>query len=156
MPDNYTGVFDILQFIQATLFFMLLLAVSVYDVRYREIPDRLQVGITATAFLGCSLWNLCGVFGALPYLVAALLSHHRDGIGGGDIKLAGSTGLVLGLPASFMASFVGLTTFLFYGFFRGGCWTWSGKKMEEPLPLGPFLAAGAVVAYVMKRKGMIL
>lgn len=156
MPDNYAGVFDILQFIQAVLFLTLLLAVSICDVRHREIPDQLQVGITATAFLGGSLWNLYGIFGALPYLAAALFSHRREGIGGGDIKLAGSMGLVLGLSASFMASFVGLTAFLFYGSFRGGYWACNGKKKEEALPLGPFLAAGATVAYVMKARGMIL
>ena len=33
-------------------------------------------------------------------------------MGGGDIKLAGATGLVLGLPASLTASCLGLTGFV--------------------------------------------
>lgn len=36
-------------------------------------------------------------------------------MGGGDIKLAGATGLVLGLPASLTASCLGLTGFVMYG-----------------------------------------
>lgn len=38
-------------------------------------------------------------------------------MGGGDIKLAGATGLVLGLPASLTASCLGLTGFVMYGLY---------------------------------------
>ena len=51
----------------------------------------------------------------LPYLAAALFSRQKEGIGGGDVKLAGSTGLVLGLPAALTASVAGLSCFILFG-----------------------------------------
>ena len=85
--------------IQAVLFLLLLLAVSVCDIRTREIPDSLQLGIAGLSLLCFSPENLAGILGAVPYLMTALFFD--NGIGGGDVKLAAATGLVLGLPASF-------------------------------------------------------
>ncbi|MFR6330658.1 MAG: prepilin peptidase [Eisenbergiella sp.] len=111
--------------IQAALFLFLLLAVSICDLKWREIPDRLQLSIAALTFLCFSPGNLTGVFGALPYLVVALFFPRMEGMGGGDIKLAAATGVVLGLPASLAASCWDCRTFILewsnlhtYGRFR--------------------------------------
>ena len=70
-----------------------------------------------------------------------------DGIGGGDIKLAAATGLILGLPASILASLVGLFLFLLFGLaYR----VVRKRKGRLALPLGPFLAAGTITAYFVK------
>ena len=146
---------------QAVLFFSLLLAVSVWDLKWRKIPDQLQAGIAALAlldfspWLAFSPWNLAGILCMLPYLGIALSSKGEDRIGGGDVKLVGSTGLVLGLPAALTASILGLAAFVLYG---AGTLAWKriqGKKKENPLPLGPFLAAGCIIAYFMKMGGQI-
>ena len=115
MPDNpavllmeSTAAFaPVLLSVQAGLFLLLLLAVSFCDIRSREIPDSLQLSIAALTILCFTPENLLGILGALPYLVAALFFGGADGIGGGDIKLAASTGLVFGLAASLTASLLG-------------------------------------------------
>lgn len=142
--------------VQAGLFFSLLFAVSVCDIRYREIPDGLQVVIAALTFLCFSPGNLLGILGALPYLVIALLFSALEGIGGGDIKLAAATGVVLGLPASLTASVLGLAAFLVYAIPCSCIRRIHGRKGKYAFPVGPFLAVGSAAAYFMKIGGLIL
>lgn len=155
MPDNpavllaeVTAAFiTVLIPVQAGLFFLLLLAVSFCDIRSREIPDSLQIAIAASTFLSFSPGHLLGIFGALPYFVIALFFGGVHGIGGGDIKLAASTGLVLGLPASLTASMLGLTAFTVFGITCTCIGRLRGQKEKMAFPVGPFLAAGAAAAY---------
>ena len=74
-----------LQLVQGILFLALLTAVSVWDVRYRKIPDVLQAGIAALVFLDFSPEYLAGILCMVPYLLVALCSKQDDGIGGGDV-----------------------------------------------------------------------
>lgn len=141
--------------VQAGLFLLLLFAVSVYDIRYREIPDSLQLAIAALTILCFTPGKLLGALGALPYLVVALFFGGIDGIGGGDIKLATATGLVLGLTASLTASMLGLATFTAYGVTCSCIRRFHGQKERNAFPVGPFLAAGAAVAYFTKIGGII-
>ena len=140
--------------IQAVLFLLLLLAVSVCDIRTREIPDSLQLGIAGLSLLCFSPENLAGILGAVPYLMTALFFD--NGIGGGDVKLAAATGLVLGLPASLAASLLGLTGFILYAGVCSGIKRLLGKEGKEGYPVGPFLSAGAIAAYLLKNGGTIL
>lgn len=142
--------------IQAALFLFLLLAVSICDLKWREIPDRLQLSIAALTFLCFSPGNLTGVFGALPYLVVALFFPRMEGMGGGDIKLAAATGVVLGLPASLAASLLGLLAFILYGVTYTFMKRIQGQKEKISFPVGPFLAVGPYAAYLMKIGGFIL
>ena len=48
-------------FLQGILFLALLFAVSVWDIRYRKIPDILQAGIAALMFLDFSPEYLAGI-----------------------------------------------------------------------------------------------
>ena len=155
LEENITALRPAFQTVQAFLFFSLLLAVSVWDIRYRIIPDRLQAGIAALAILDFSVGNILGPLCMLPYLVIGLISGKSDRIGGGDIKLAGSTGLVLGLPAGLAASMMGLTIFAAYG--SGLCIIkrFQGDEEKRALPLGPFLAGGCICTYYLKMKGWI-
>lgn len=144
--------------VQAGLFVLLLLAASVCDLRSREIPDWLQLAVAATALLCFSPQNLLGLLGALPYLVIALFFSGMNGIGGGDIKLAAATGVVLGLPTSLTMSLIGLTGFtifatVYQALQRGG---FTGEAETIGFPVGPFLAFGAIAAYFMKMGGLIL
>ena len=142
-------------FLQGILFLALLFAVSVWDIRYRKIPDILQAGIAALMFLDFSPEYLAGILCMVPYLAVALCCGRDDGIGGGDVKLAGSTGLVLGLPAALTASIIGLAGFILFG---AGLFAWKGihgKGGASPLPAGPFLAAGCACAYSIKMGGMV-
>ena len=155
VADMAAGRVPVPLVLQAVLFVSLLAFVSVWDLRYRNIPDRLQAGIALLSLLQFSPKNLLGILGAAPYLLVALLCEKEKGIGGGDVKLAGAMGLVLGLRASLTASCLGLTGFVLYG---AAVHLWErhhGKEGTLPFPVGPFLAVGAVAAYGMKMGGRI-
>ncbi len=47
--------------LQAVLFFLLLIMVSICDIKNREIPDGLQAAIAILSLLNFCLWNLAGV-----------------------------------------------------------------------------------------------
>ena len=142
--------------LQAVLLFSLLVIVSVWDIKKREIPDSLQTAIALLSLLHFSLWNLAGAFTALPYLLVALAGNGTGGIGGGDIKLAASIGIVLGLPASLAASVMGLSAFTVYGLICSCAGRLMGRKGRTAYPAGPFLAAGAAIAYFMEIGGWII
>ena len=139
---------------QGWLLIVLLVLVSVYDIRKRMIPDQLQIAIACLAALNDSWITLLGIFGALPYLCVVYVSD--DGIGGGDIKLAASTGLVFGLAASLTASLLGLAAFTAFGVTCSCIRRLHGQKGRTAFPVGPFLAAGSAAAYFMKIGGLIL
>ena len=155
LGENMASLRPVFQMAQAFLFFGLLFMVSVWDIRHRIIPDRLQAGIAALALLDFSVGNILGLLCMFPYLVIGLIPGKSDGIGGGDIKLAGSTGLILGLPAGLAASLVGLKTFIVYGSGSYILKRFHGYKAKVPLPLGPFLPAGWICAYYFKMKGWV-
>jgi hypothetical protein len=87
----------------------------------------------------------CLVTGGLFFLVA-WVSHMalgRTGLGGGDIKLAGLIGAVLGTEGGLVAAFVGIIV----GGVAATALLVSGRRhLGEYLPFGPFLAVGGVVA----------
>lgn len=145
---------SLLQAVQAVLFFSLLIAVSAWDLRYRIIPDRFQAGIALLSFLNFGPRQMFGILGAVPYLMVALFCKREGGIGGGDIKLAGATGLVL--PASLTASCLGLTGFVMYGCTVCLWNRFKGKRDQEAFPVGPFLAGGAVAVYCMRLGGWMI
>ena len=123
------------------------------DIWYREVSDRLQAGIVMTAclrvlFLNVSPCYILGGFILVPYLVAALCGKEGKGIGGGDIKLAGSSGMVLGLQGAVSASLIGLVLFLGYVYLQKRA---DGK--EKGFPLCPFLCFGAAVIYCLQTGG---
>lgn len=139
--------------VQAFLFLLLLIAVSACDIKNREIPDSLQAAIALLSLLHFSPWNLAGAFTALPYLLVALAGNGTGGIGGGDIKLAASMGIVLGLPSGVAASAMGLSAFIVYGLICSCVRRLTGRKGRTAHPAGPFLAAGAAIAYFMEIGG---
>lgn len=155
--ESLTNAFgQILLTVQLVLFLILLTAVSVWDISERKIPDGLQIGIAALSLLQFRPQNILGILTAFPYLAVALCCQNEKGIGGGDVKLAGALGLVLGLSTGLAASMVGLAGFVLYGM---GIQVYQrGRKnvKQAPLPLGPFLAVGAAVIYFMEVGGMIL
>lgn len=142
--------------IQAVLFLSLLIAISVWDISKRTIPDGLQVGIAALSLLQFQPQHLWGILTAVPYLATALCCQNGNGIGGGDVKLAGSLGLVLGLSGGLFASVIGLTGFVLFGMGFQMYRRYRKKQEQAPLPVGPFLAVAAAVIYFMNIGGMNL
>jgi leader peptidase (prepilin peptidase)/N-methyltransferase len=92
----------------------------------------------------------CIVTGGLFFIVA-WVSHAalgRTGLGGGDIKLAGLIGAVLGGVGGLLAAFVGI---MLGGVVAAVLLISGRRQFGEYLPFGPFLAAGGIVAAVWGR-----
>jgi leader peptidase (prepilin peptidase)/N-methyltransferase len=127
----------------------LLCAVSVSDLRSRLIPDTplvlglaLALGLGGLADPGSLPWRLAAGAAAAGFLLAAALIR-RDGMGLGDVKLAGVLGAYLGerviealLVAFAAGSLAGLALIVRHG--------WSARS--RTIPFAPFLALGALVA----------
>ncbi len=128
--------------VQAIVFFLLLLAASVMDLKKRIVPDLLCLLIALTAAISFRPGQLWGIIIALPFLLAAVFC---GGMGGGDIKLMAAAGLVLGLPSGIFATILGLSLVLAYSLFMKIC----KKTQVTAVPLVPFLSAGCAAGYLI-------
>jgi leader peptidase (prepilin peptidase)/N-methyltransferase len=137
----------------AALLLAALFAITMIDLERHIIPDAISVpgilaGVLANLATRQVSWqdSLVGIaVGGTVFLAIALLGSWMAGqeaMGGGDIKLAAMLGAFLGwkvLLASLFVSAVGggiLAAVLMGSGLRG---------RKDPLPFGPFLAAGRVV-----------
>lgn len=131
-----------------------LLVLALIDARSRLLPDAITLPLlwagllVAWAGVGVNLRDAV-LAAALAYLllwaVNALFYHFRgrDGLGGGDMKLAAALGAWLGwapLPALLLAACVSGISFAFAS--RGR------RAWRASLPLGPFLAAAGAAGLV--------
>lgn len=139
-----------LELVVALLFISLLVIITVSDIAYMLIPDKILLFfliplIVLRVFEPLSPWwdSIVGAvvgFGVL-FLIAIV---SKGGMGGGDIKLFFVIGLVLGwvptLLTLFLASIIG-TVIGVISLRR----TKQGRK--TPIPFGPSIAIAAIVAY---------
>ena len=130
------------------LFIALLLSLSFIDMDYLRLPNVL-VGIVALVGLANALVpgkpNLIySLVGALSAGAFFLLIHflYPEGMGFGDVKLVAAMGLYLGVKAVFasifIASFIGLII-------EGIKVLTTQKSLRQPIPFGPYLAAGGLI-----------
>jgi leader peptidase (prepilin peptidase)/N-methyltransferase len=127
----------------------------VIEIRHRRIPTRLVYPALAIAaaiivvgdLAGGGLDALDAGIGLFAYglglMIIALISP--QGMGMGDVKLAGLIGLVLGsIGLELVAVAAGM------GILLGGAGAvvalLGGAGRKSAIPFGPFLAAGAVIA----------
>ncbi len=143
--------------LQAVLFFCLLLAASVWDLRKRIIPDSICLFIALTGLINFSPVRLWGVLAALPLLIAALCKP--EGIGGGDIKLTAAAGIVLGFWGCSAGLLLGLTaSLLFYltnQLIRRLCRLEPQKASQVALPMAPFLSLGFLAVTILNLVGIV-
>jgi prepilin signal peptidase PulO-like enzyme (type II secretory pathway) len=137
-------------------FIFVLLVVFVYDLRWYLIPDRVVLPaivfiFVTNLFLGFSWWMLllCGLAGAGFFFIQFAVSRGRW-MGGGDIRL----GLLFGV---FFARLDTLTLAILLAYFIGSIVSLSlvavGKKhFSSQVPLGVFLAPGAILALFFGEK----
>jgi leader peptidase (prepilin peptidase)/N-methyltransferase len=135
------------------LLYSSLIVVTFIDLDYQIIPDVITypgivIGLATGYFLPVGLWgSVIGLLvgGGLFWLVAeaSLRIMKQEGMGGGDIKLIAMIGAFLGwhkvLLTIFLASLSGALVGLAFMLLKG----WGRKT---PIPFGPFLALGAVLA----------
>lgn len=134
----------------ALLFISLLVIITVSDIAYMLIPDKILVFfliplIVLRVFVPLSPWwdSIIGAFVGFGVLfLIAVVS--KGGMGGGDIKLFFVIGLVLGwiptLLTLFLASIIG-TVIGIISLRR----TKQGRR--TPIPFGPSIALAAIISY---------
>ncbi len=128
----------------------LLMIITVSDLKYMVIPDKILLVFFVLLsieriFFPLQPWwdSLVGAgLGFTLLLLIAVVS--KGGMGGGDIKLYGVIGLVLGLQATILSFMI--ATFL--GAVIGILALASGKIQKgQPIPFGPFIVAGTLISY---------
>jgi leader peptidase (prepilin peptidase)/N-methyltransferase len=129
---------------QGGIFFALLFAASVFDLRKRIIPDTLCLLIALTGLAAFEPARLFGVFTALPLLLAALI---WGGMGGGDVKFMAAAGLVLGFQRGMAAMVMGLAVMLLFHALCAVIQKLRGRNAPKAYPLAPFLSLGCLAVY---------
>ncbi|MCM3611378.1 prepilin peptidase [Planococcus sp. MERTA32b] len=138
------------ELIIAILFVSMLVIITVSDIAYMLIPDKvlLPFGIALLVlrfFIPLDPWwdSLLGA--ATGFLILLLISIvSKGGMGGGDIKLFFVIGLVLGTGGTLMTLFFASLIGAIVGIIVLRV-TKQGRK--TPIPFGPSIAAGAVIVY---------
>lgn len=136
-------------FINMLLLASYLVAITITDLRSREIPDD-ATAFYAVLFL---LWNLAsrdssfilnGFLGAVigAAIPFAIYFIRRDAIGLGDIKLLGCIGLLTGCPSIL---FVLLRAMVFGALFSVGLLFLKKGTLKTELPFAPFVLLAALI-----------
>jgi len=134
--------------LRIVVLFSVVIPAMAIDLKHKIIPDKLNL---AGALLGIPLiFESKEVFisgaagfiagGGLLLLIAVV---SRGGMGGGDIKLAAVMGLLLGWKLLLIALFVAFMLGSAVGLAMLVC---KLVRLKEPVPFGPYLALGSVVA----------
>lgn len=135
-----------------------LLALSISDFRYFELPNRMTLGLAlfglgTVATLAPQKLPDSAIGAGLGFAVLALVGaayawlRGREGLGLGDAKLLGAGGAWIGWQ--------GLASAVFLGALAGCLWVGAmWLKGEKPtaataIPFGPFLALGIWVVFLM-------
>jgi leader peptidase (prepilin peptidase)/N-methyltransferase len=139
------------------VYLCLLTIIFVVDIEHQLILDRvvypgmvlaLVFSFFSTA-LGASVTSraISSVSGGAAGLVVMLLPFliSRGGMGFGDVKMAALVGLMVGFPRVFIALFLSIIA---GGLVAGVLLAAGLKRRRQPIPFGPFLAAGTMVVVV--------
>jgi len=116
---------------------------SVMDIRTREIPNWISLGVLLAAFLDFNIQNLWGIIVAVIFFSVALATGK---IGGGDVKLITALSVVCGLWGSFaLLLFAQTAMLIFYG---GSVIVQKlrGRTADKSLPFVPFIFIGYLVS----------
>jgi leader peptidase (prepilin peptidase) / N-methyltransferase len=124
--------------------------IIVSDIHYMLIPDKILIWFAGIFLLERIIWplnpwwdSLLGaVTGFTLLLIIALVS--KGGMGGGDVKLYALLGLVLGIKLVLLSFFLAT---LFGAVIGGLALLFKIVKRRQPIPFGPFIAAGTLTAY---------
>jgi leader peptidase (prepilin peptidase)/N-methyltransferase len=124
--------------------------IIVSDIHYMIIPDKILIWFAGVFLLVRIFWHLSpwwdSLLGAITgfalLLVISLIS--KGGMGMGDVKLYALLGFVLGFKLVLLSFF--LST-LFGAVIGGFALIFKIVKRKQPIPFGPFIAAGTLMAY---------
>jgi prepilin signal peptidase PulO-like enzyme (type II secretory pathway) len=130
-----------------------MIAMAVYDLRWMELPDKFNWPFVLSGVLSMAVLAQIDPASANSHLLAAAagwsffaLMYYGSGgkwLGGGDVKFALGMGAWLGLSlvltglalSFYVASFVMIPLLIL-----------KVVKRRQPVPFGPFLIAGTIIA----------
>ncbi|NWQ40200.1 prepilin peptidase [Bacillus sp. EB106-08-02-XG196] len=135
--------------IALTLISMFIIIV-VSDIHYMIIPDKILIWFAGIFLFERIFWPLSPWWDSLLgtatgftlLLVIALVSN--GGMGFGDVKLYALLGFVLGFKLVLLSFFFST---LFGAVIGGLALLFKIIKRKQPIPFGPFIAAGTLTAY---------
>lgn len=124
--------------------------IIVSDIHYMIIPDKVLLWFAGIFLIARIIWPLSpwwdsllgAVTGFTLLLIIALVSN--GGMGFGDVKLYALLGFILGVKLVLLSFF--LST-LFGAVIGGVAMLLKIVKRRQPIPFGPFIAAGTLAAY---------
>ncbi|MBM7653036.1 leader peptidase (prepilin peptidase)/N-methyltransferase [Neobacillus cucumis] len=138
------------ELVVALTFISMFMIIIVSDIHYMIIPDKILLWFAGIFLLERFMWPLSpwwdsllgAVTGFLLLLIIAIVS--KGGMGFGDVKLYAVVGLVVGFKLVFLSFFLATL----YGSVIGGlALLLRIVKRRQPIPFGPFIAAGTLTAY---------
>jgi prepilin signal peptidase PulO-like enzyme (type II secretory pathway) len=139
--------------------FLILLLVTLIDIRLQMIPDELSVvlvalgiWITSTSGIETAVWtnHLGAAFGAAAFFGLLMLitrgrgPNGESGMGFGDVKLVFGLGLLFGWPDTLLLVMLAFVVGAIVGLVFIAS---QSKNMKSALPFGPFLAISAAVVF---------
>ncbi len=149
-----------LNFIFYGIVFSILIVISVIDFKFQIIPNSLNIFLIIIGIIYKGLYFT--LYGILPdilnsiigliipsiiFLIIAIVS--KGGIGGGDIKLIGVLGFILGFKLSilnvFLSFILGAIISIFLLLFKI-----KGKK--DAIPFGPFICLAFMITVLWGQK----
>ena len=139
LPNPPTGL------IQTWLFFSLLLTVTLTDLYYQLIPNKILIAFgiplllirrnIATAIIGFLFFSGAALLGKILF--------KKETIGGGDIKLYALIGLVFRVQSLFLSISISSVAALVY------ILVFAKNNKNEPIPFAPFITIGSIIAYIL-------
>lgn len=165
-PVNFQGSYDVMMILRDLItftFFAILIAISVYDIRHKIIPDELSLALLGAALLFegsvlYSFWNrgqlfsdLGAAMGAFLFFAGLWFLSKGKWMGFGDAKIAFSLGLFLGYPEVIWG--------IFFAFWIGAIFGVSMLALKfytrkTEVPFAPFLALGSYLAFFLATLGI--
>ena len=148
---------DIIAFAATAVFFCTLLAISVYDIRHKIIPDQFAATLLVAALIfefqtlapefsfGALVNDFYAALGAFGFFAIVWLVSRGTWMGFGDAKIAFSIGLFLGYPDVVFAL---LASFWLGALLGIGLLVSKKASRRTEIPFAPFLAAGTFLIFL--------
>ncbi len=145
---SFLRVENITQSVIVALIFSLLLALSLIDFRFKEVPDSLNLSaltlsVFATGDIILGFQNallFAGAFTLLRFYISYALK--KEAMGEADIMIAGTIGAMLGINlglfAIFFSAVLALVAFMIV------------QKKDIEMPYIPFLAAALFIVFIFE------